>query len=52
KPKANSPYVCIEPWCVRSDTLGMDVNIEFRIGNVDIEPQQNFSRSYTLEFGY
>ncbi|MDE4965557.1 aldose 1-epimerase family protein, partial [Francisella tularensis subsp. holarctica] len=33
-------------------TLGMDVNIEYRIGKVDIEPQQNFSRSYTIEFGY
>ncbi|MDE5018653.1 aldose 1-epimerase family protein, partial [Francisella tularensis subsp. holarctica] len=28
------------------------VNIEYRSGNVDIEPQQNFSRSYTIEFGY
>ncbi|QIW10947.1 aldose 1-epimerase family protein [Francisella sp. LA112445] len=52
KPKANAPYVCIEPWCGRSDTLGMDLDIEYRIGNVDIEPQQNFSRSYTIEFGY
>jgi galactose mutarotase-like enzyme len=52
KPKANAPYVCIEPWCGRSDTLGMDVDVEYRIGNVDIEPQQNFSRSYAIEFGY
>ncbi|MDE5004778.1 aldose 1-epimerase family protein, partial [Francisella tularensis subsp. holarctica] len=52
KPKSNAPYVCIEPWCGRSDTLGMDFNIEYRIGNVDIEPQQNISSSYTIEFGY
>ncbi|MDE4942998.1 aldose 1-epimerase family protein, partial [Francisella tularensis subsp. holarctica] len=52
KPKANDPYVCIEPWCGRSDKLGMDVNIEYRIGNVYIEPQQKFSRSYTIELGY
>ncbi|MDE5014953.1 aldose 1-epimerase family protein, partial [Francisella tularensis subsp. holarctica] len=29
-----------------------DVYIVYRIGNVDIEPQQNFSRSYTIVFGY
>ncbi|BCD92361.1 hypothetical protein fh0823_25000 [Francisella halioticida] len=52
KPHAGAPYICIEPWCGRSDTLGMDVDIKYRIGNVDIEPQQNFSRSYTIEFGY
>lgn len=52
KPKANAPYVCIEPWCGRSDTLGMDVNVEYRIGNIDIEPQQKFSRLYAIEFGY
>ncbi|APC96803.1 aldose 1-epimerase family protein [Francisella frigiditurris] len=52
KPKANAPYVCIEPWCGRSDTLGMGVDIEYRIGNIDIQPQEKFSRSYSIEFGY
>ncbi|MFC4892359.1 aldose 1-epimerase family protein [Pseudofrancisella aestuarii] len=52
KPKANAPYVCIEPWCGRSDTLGMDVDIEYRIGNIDIQSQEKFSRSYSIEFGY
>ena len=52
KPKANAPYVCIEPWCGKSDTLGFDEDIIDREGNIQIKPQQTFSRSYTVEFGY
>ena len=50
KPKAK--YVCIEPWCGRSDTLGFDGDIDKRIGNVLIDGFGNVIKSYTIEFGY
>lgn len=49
KPKAR--YVCIEPWCGRSDTLGFDGDIDQRIGNVSIDGFSSVVKSYTIEFG-
>lgn len=52
KPKANAAYVCIEPWCGKSDILGFDGDIDKRQGNIEIKPQAQFKRSYSIEFDY
>ena len=50
KPKAE--YVCIEPWCGRSDTLGKICDIDNRIGNFNVEQKGSFKQTYSIEFGY
>lgn len=50
KPGAN--YVCLEPWCGRSDDLGFSGDVNSKAAIETIQPNAKWSRSYTIQFTY
>jgi galactose mutarotase-like enzyme len=50
--KPGAKYVCIEPWCGRSDTLDNNCDIDKRIGNFTVPANASFKQTYSIEFGY
>ena len=50
--KPSASYVCLEPWCGRSDDLGFNGNINNKAAIETIQPNAKWSRTYTIEFAY
>lgn len=47
----NAPFVCIEPWCGRCDSVDFEGTLEEREHNNALEAGENFQTSYTMRFG-
>lgn len=50
-PKLNSPFVCIEPWCGRGDSVGFEGTLKARAFDNVLEAGEKFNTSYTIRFG-
>jgi galactose mutarotase-like enzyme len=50
--KPGADYVCLEPWCGRSDDLGFNGDINNKAAIETIQPNAKWSRTYTIEFAY
>ncbi len=50
--KVGADYVCIEPWCGHSDMLGFNGDINDKSAIEDVEPGMEWSRRYSIEYGY
>lgn len=48
--KPGAPFVCIEPWFGLSDKVAASGNLNEKEGIQILDPQKEFSCSYTLEF--
>ena len=49
KPKANAPYICLEPWIGRCDNKGFDGELKDKFGEQVIAPGEYFKTSYKIE---
>lgn len=50
--KPSADYVCLEPWCGRSDDLGFSGDINYKAAIETIQANAKWSRTYTIEFMY
>lgn len=50
--KVGADYVCIEPWCGHSDRLGFNGDINDKSAIESVEPDMEWSRRYSIEYGY
>lgn len=46
--KVNAPYVCIEPWLGCAGTAGAQVDFTKREGIISLEPDEEFTPSFTV----
>lgn len=47
----NAPFVCIEPWCGRCDSVDFEGTLKARAFDNSLEAGNKFSTSYTMRFG-
>ena len=47
----NAPFVCIEPWCGRCDSVDFEGSLKKRAFDNSLEAGNKFSTSYTMRFG-
>lgn len=47
----NAPFVCIEPWCGRCDSVDFEGTLKARAFDNTLEAGNKFSTSYTMRFG-
>lgn len=50
--KPSADYVCLEPWCGRSDDLGFNADLNNKAVIETIQSNAKWSRTYTIEFAY
>lgn len=50
--KVGADYVCIEPWCGHSDTLGFNGDIDNKSAIEQVKIGETWQRSYSIEFAY
>lgn len=50
KPKADAPYVCLEPWLGRCDNKGFDGELPEKYGEQCLVPGARFFTDFTLQF--
>lgn len=50
--KNEGNFLCIEPWCGKSDNVGFNGNFSEKEGIISLEPKKIFQISYTTEFSY
>lgn len=50
--KPGADYVCLEPWCGRSDDLGFNGDINNKAAIETIQPNAKWSRTFRIEFAY
>ena len=46
----NAPFICIEPWCGRTDSVHFDKELSEREYGNALEPGGEFVRTYTMRF--
>ena len=46
----NAPFICIEPWCGRTDSIYFDGELSEREYGNELEPGTEFRRSYSVRF--
>lgn len=47
----NAPFVCIEPWCGRCDSVDFEGTLKARAFDNSLEAGEKFNTSYTIRFG-
>ena len=47
----NAPFICIEPWCGRCDSVDFEGTLRARDFDNSLEAGNKFSTSYTMRFG-
>lgn len=47
----NAPFLCIEPWCGRCDSVDFEGTLKARAFDNTLEAGNKFSTSYTMRFG-
>ena len=48
--KAEGPFVCLEPWCGRTDDEGFTGEISEKVCEQRLEPGETKAISYSIEF--
>ena len=51
KPKADAPFVCLEPWIGRCDNVGFDGELKDKYGEQHLKAGESFQASYTITIG-
>ena len=51
KPKADAPFVCLEPWIGRCDNVGFDGELKDKYGEQHLKAGENFQAGYTITIG-
>ncbi|MDY2939188.1 MAG: aldose 1-epimerase family protein [Fusicatenibacter sp.] len=51
KPKADAPFVCLEPWIGRCDNVGFDGELKEKYKEQHLEPGKVFLASYAITVG-
>ena len=51
KPKADAPFVCLEPWIGRCDNVGFDGELKDKYGEQHLKAGESFQASYTIAIG-
>lgn len=47
--KPGAPFVCLEPWCGKADSVSANGNLFEKAGIETLQPQQIFTRSYDIK---
>lgn len=50
KPRADAPYVCLEPWIGRCDNMGFQGELPEKFGEQELAPGKTFEASFSLTF--
>ena len=51
KPKADAPFVCLEPWIGRCDNVGFDGELKDKYGEQHLKAGETFQAGYTITIG-
>jgi len=51
KPGAHAPFICLEPWYGRADGAGFSGELQDRVGEIMLEPGEEFETGYDIFVG-